>query len=482
MPPENLRFGGGASETILHPAVLIAMLIAIALIFFLPRKYVIWPVLVTTFLIPLGQEILIGGLHFFVFRIIVLAVSVRMLASMFSSRDGAFGKRLGGLDLVFLLWALFRALAGVLIFSFNTGALVYQCGFLLDAVGGFFVIRYLIRDEEDIFRTMRALAAITIVIAGCMLFEKVHQVNLFGVLGGVRAVPEVRGGTVRAQGPFQHELLAGTFGATLFALFFLLWKSGKSRILGLAAMGASTVIVIVSASSTAILAFGAALIGICAWPLRRHMRMVRWGIVAGIVCLSFVMKAPFWFIVQHLDVVGGSSGYHRAMLINDFIVHFSDWWLMGTAENARWGFNMWDLCNQYVSEGQLGGLATFICFIAIICMAFSKIGTARKAVEGDREKEWYFWLLGAALFSHTIAFFGISYFDQTRVSWFALLAMVLAATAPYLAVKKVLEKDKPRFGYGRVKPAYAGPAVTRPKPVFAFKQQSHFKSQFFPRQ
>jgi len=476
MQPENLRFGGGASDTVLHPIVLVAMLIAIALIFLLPRKYVILPVLAVTFLIPLGQEILVGGLHFFVFRIIVLTVGVRMVATKFTSPDGVFGKRLGGLDLVFLLWALFRALAGVMVFSFNTSALVYQSGFLLDAVGGFFVIRYLIRDEEDIFRTVRALATLSIIIAGCMIFEKVHQVDVFGLLGGVRAVPDVRGGTVRAEGPFQHEILAGTFGATLLCLFFLLWKSGKSKALGIVAMIAATVIVGVSASSTAVLAYGAALIGICAWPLRRHMRTVRWGIVAGIVGLSLVMKAPVWFIIQHIDIVGGSSGSHRAMLVNNFIMHFSDWWLIGTADNGKWGFDMWDLCNQYVSEGQLGGLATFICFIAIICMCYSKIGTARKAVEGDREKEWYFWLLGAALFSHTIAFFGISYFDQTRVSWFALVAMILTATAPYLAVKKVLEKDTPRFGYGRVKPAYTRPVVTRPKPVFAFKQQSHLKS------
>ena len=476
MQADNLRFGGGASDTVLHPIVLVAMLIAIALIFLLPRKYVIWPFLAITFLVPLGQEILIGGLHFFVFRIIVLTVGVRMLGTLFSSPEGIFGKRLGGLDLVFLLWALFRALAGIMVFSFNTGALINQSGFLWDAIGGFFVIRYLIRDEDDIFRAVRALAALSIIIAGCMVFEKVHQVNLFGLLGGVRAVPDVRGGTVRAEGPFQHEILAGTFGATLLCLFFLLWKSGKSRALGIAAMIASTVMVVVSASSTAILAYGAALIGICAWPLRRHMRTVRWGIVAGIVGLSLVMKAPVWFIIQRIDIVGGSSGSHRAMLVNNFIMHFPDWWLMGTADNGKWGFTMWDLCNQYVYEGQVGGLATFICFIAIICMCYSKIGTARKAVEGDREKEWYFWLLGAALFSHTIAFLGISYFDQTRVSWFALLAIVLTATAPYLAVKRVLEKDTPRFGYGRVKPAYASPAVTRPKPVFAFKQQSHFKS------
>jgi hypothetical protein len=474
MPPENLRFGGGASETILHPVVLIAMLIAMILIFLLPRKYVIWPFLSTAFLVPLGQSILVGGLHFFVIRLIILTVAVRMLASAFSSPDGIFGKRLGVFDVVFLLWAFFRALAGVLVFSFNSGALVYQSGFLLDAIGGFFVLRYLIRDDEDIYRAIRAFAAISIVIAGCMLFEKVHQVNVFGLLGGVRPAPEIRNGSVRSQGPFEHELLAGSFGATLLPLFFLLWKSGKSRVLGIFGAIAATVMVLTSASSTPVLAYGAALIGICAWPLRRLMRPVRWGIVAALLLLNMVMKAPVWFVIMHIDVVGGSSGYHRARLVNDFILHFRDWWLMGTTENSRWGFNMWDLCNQYVAEGQLGGLATFICFIALICICFSKIGTARKAVEGDRAKEWYFWLLGVTLFSHIIAFFGISYFDQTRVSWFALLAMIQVATAPHVFARKTAPQPA-RPGFRRPLPTYASSAW-RSKRILPMKQQPYFKS------
>jgi hypothetical protein len=473
MQPENLRFGGGASETILHPIVLIAMLIAIVLIFVLPRRYVILPFLSATFLIPLGQEVLIGGLHFFVYRIIVLTIGVRVIASMFSSPDGAFGNRLGTLDILFLFWAFFRALAGALVFSFNPGALVYQAGFLLDALGGFFVLRYMIRDHEDIYRTLRILAALVVIIGGCMAFEKVHQVNVFGFLGGVRAVPEVRAGSVRAQGPFQHELLAGTFGATLLPLFFLLWKSGKSRLLGVLGVIAATVMVLTSASSTPVLAYGAAMIGICAWPLRKRMRLVRWGIVAGLVGLNMVMKAPVWFIIQHIDIVGGSSGYHRAMLVNDFILHFRDWWLMGTTENARWGFTMWDLCNQYVAEGQVGGLATFICFIAMICICFSSIGTARKAVEGDRQ-EWYFWLLGATLLSHIIAFFGISYFDQTRVSWFALLIMIQVATAPHVLAKKTAPQPA-RPGFRRPLPAYA-PSAWRSKRILPTKQQPYLKS------
>jgi hypothetical protein len=470
MPPDNLRFGGGASETVLHPVVLVAMLLAMALIFILPRKYVIWPFLSTAFLIPLGQSILVGGLHFFVIRLIILTVAIRMLGAAFSSPEGVFGKRLGVFDAIFLLWAFFRALAGVLVFSFNSGAMVYQAGFLLDAIGGFFVLRYLIRDDEDIYRTLRAFAVISFVISGFMLFEKVRQVNIFGLLGGVRAAPEVRNGSVRSQGPFEHEILAGTFGATLLPLFFLLWKSGKSKALGILGAVAATVMVLTSASSTPVLAYGAAVIGICAWPIRRMMRAVRWGIVAGLVILNMIMKAPVWFIIMHIDVVGGSSGYHRARLVNDFIMHFRDWWLMGTTDNSRWGFDMWDLCNQYVAEGQLGGLATFICFLALICICFSRIGRARKAVEGDRAREWYFWLLGAALFSHVVAFFGISYFDQTRISWFALLNIIITATAAYILKEPVKAyAPAPRRG-PQPKPAYASFSALRSTRVGPVKQ------------
>jgi hypothetical protein len=228
--------------------------------------------------------------------------------------------------------------------------------------------------------------------------------------------------------------------------------------------------VFASHSSTPVLAYGAGILAICAWPIRRHMRAVRWGLVAALIALNMIMKAPVWFIIQHIDVVGGSSGYHRAMLVNDFIVHFRDWWLMGTTENARWGFNMWDMCNQFVAEGQVGGLATFLCFLAMICICFSRIGTARKTVEGDRDKEWYFWLFGAALFSHVVGFFGISYFDQTRFSWFALLAMIVTATAAYLPEKVRspravrLPAARPAASYARVPASGRAPfpALRRP--------------------
>jgi hypothetical protein len=469
VPPENFRFGGGATETILHPIVLIAMLLAIVLIVFLPRRYVIIPLMAIAFLVPLGQEVNANGLHFSVLRIVILSGWVRMLIAKFTSSEGVFGERLDRLDLVFLLWAIFRALAVVLLFL-QPAAGINQFGFLLDVIGGYFLLRYLIRDDEDVHRAIGVCAVVTAVVAVFMVYERLHMLNVFGLLGGVRSDPEVREGSIRAQGPFQHSLLAGTFGATLVPLFFLLWKSGKSKVLAVVGLISATLIVITSASSTPVLAYVAGIIAICAFLLRTRMRLIRWGMVVGLIALNFVMKAPVWFAIAHIDVVGGSSGYHRAMLVNDFILHFRDWWLIGTKDNPSWGFNMWDLCNQYVAEGETGGLITFILFIAMICIGFSRLGKAIKASAGDRQKEWYYWLLGAALLSHVVGYFGISYFDQTRFSWFALLAMISAATAGYLTVAKTVPSQS-AADFARLVPSYAAPVG-----AWILKHQPQYKS------
>ena len=435
MQPENFRFGGGASETLLHPVVLVAMLLTLLLVLLLPRKYVIIPFLASTFLIPLPQEVLIGGLHFFVFRIIFLALLLRMTVLVFTSASEPFGGRLNRFDLFFLLWAVCRATAVVLIFRVS-GAVVNQVAFLLDVLGAFFVLRYLIWNDEDIARAIKTLAVVSSVIAGFMLYEKIHGLNVFGILGGVLLAPEVRDSVVRAQGPFQHEILAGVFGATLVPLFFLLWKTGKSTILAVAGFAAATTITFASASSTPLFAYVASLAALCYFPFRRYMRLTRWAIVSAIAALSLVMKAPVWFLIARVGIVGGSSGYHRAMLVNNFVTRFSDWWLIGTKENSTWGANMWDLSNQFVAEGQTGGLLTFILFLTLICVAFSRLGRARKAVEGDRRQEWYFWSIGCALFAHICAFMGISYFDQVRVLWFLVLVISVVAAAPYLETAK----------------------------------------------
>ena len=47
------------------------------------------------------------------------------------------------------------------------------------------------------------------------------------------------------------------------------------------------------------------------------------------------------------------------------------------------------------------------------------------------------WFLGASLFANLVAFFGVNYFDQSRIAWFLLLAMIAAASAPFLEADTV---------------------------------------------
>jgi hypothetical protein len=158
------------------------------------------------------------------------------------------------------------------------------------------------------------------------------------------------------------------------------------------------------------------------------MRVVRWGIVLALVALHLLMKAPIWYVMARVDFAGGSSGWERAFLIDTFTRHVGDWWLIGTHDNVNWGWDMWDQCNQYVSEGETGGLVALGCFIAMIVICFKKIGNARKAVEGNHRKEWLFWLMGAAMFAQLMAFMGVDYFDQSRFGWYVLLVIIPVAT------------------------------------------------------
>lgn len=431
-------FGGGATGTVLGPFVLAAMIVLIALIFVLPRKYVMVPLLIGLFLCPAGQSLFLGGAHFFVTRILIFAGWLRLLASKASGHK--MWNQFDSLDKVFLFWALFRSFA-FLVRHPESGALMNQGGFLIDDIGGFFLIRALLPDEESIDRVIRVLVGIATVLAVTMLYEEFKGVNLYGIIGKAPIVDEVRNGHIRAQGPFEHAILAGTFAATLLPLFFWLWKSGKSRPLGVLGMLAVTVIPWTTQASTPLLAYGAALFALCFWPFRKQMRMVRWGIVGTLAGLQIVMKSNFWWVIKHVDVIGGSSGWDRANLVDQFFTHFSSWWLVGTSQNASWGFTTWDISNQYVAEGEVGGLVTFIAFIVLICICFRWLGNARKSAQGAPQKEWYFWILGAALFSHVTAYFGISYFDQTRFTWFVLLAIILTATLPLRRSAEVVQQE-----------------------------------------
>jgi hypothetical protein len=445
MQPPHFLFGDGGEVTVLHPLVAAAMVLTIILVFWLPRKHVILPVLVIVMLTPKGQELLVGGIHLNVFRIIFLVGLARM--SMLRQSDPLPGG-LNKIDRAVMWCAISLCVISTLQWM-ETQATIKACGDLLDALGCYFVMRFFIRDREEMRRVIRILALIAVICGAEMIYEQHTRQDLFGQLGGTAAVPEMRDGRVRSQGPFRHSIPAGAYGATLVPMLVWLWSDPKSRkFVPLGILGA-TVMAFTCHSSSDISAYAAGLLALFLWPLRGQMRFIRYGSVLILVGLEMVMNGPVWSLLEHINLTGASSSFHRYELINTFINHFGDWWLLGTHENASWGWEMADTSNQYVTYGIEGGLITFVLFIVTLSRCFGGLGTMRKRVEGDHSEEWVCWCLGASLFAYVTVFFGIDMFDQLEFAWFALLAVISMTVSEITVVpaapQKLREKRKTAF-------------------------------------
>jgi len=413
--------GHGASGTVLHPIVAVVLLVTIVLILQRPRKHIIFPLLLCTFLVPRGQQIMLAGAHFYIRLILALAGIVRVAKDKFRIAGG-----FTDFDRIFLIWAGYRAFATVAT-NWPNG-IAEQIALLLSVVCGYFLLRYLIQDEDDVARAAKALAIVALVLGLCMVYEKHSLVNPFGVyLGGAPTTPEIRNDSARAQATFGHSILAGCFGGTLVPLFVWLWST-KAKIPAAMGLVGSTLMVMTANSSTPLLAYVAGVLGLLLWPVRRQMKAVRWLIVITLVILAMVMNAPVWFVIAHINVVGGSGGYDRAVLIDMCMKHMRDWWLIGTNQNGNWGYDMWDMSDQFVAEAETGGIITVACFIGLIVKGFSRLGTTRKRVRP--KQQWLLWSLGAIMLSNIFAYFGVAYWDNTQVWWFTFLAMILAMTIP----------------------------------------------------
>jgi hypothetical protein len=223
-------------------------------------------------------------------------------------------------------------------------------------------------------------------------------------------------------------------------------------------------------ASTPILALAAGVGTLCLWPARGKTRTIR--LCAGLVLLvlQFTMNHPVWHLLMDIDISGGSSGYHRYMLIDQCIQHFSDWWLVGVQSTASWGWDMWDTANQYVATCENSGLIPFLLFIAVLVYAFKYLGRIRRAVEGEPRRARFAWGLSSALFANVVAFFGISYWDQTQVVGYLLMVMTSAMLATTLKSQAKTSKTstadtKPAL---ELKPAGVGCVAGWAGPISAF--------------
>ena len=405
--------------------------------FVLPRRYVVFPILVLTCYITLGQSLLIGSFHFYMLRIMILASWIRILI-----RGEARSLKWTRIDKAIILWVVIS----VIIYVWreqSQQALINQSGFVFDVLGIYFIFRFFIRDYGDLVRACKMLAVIIVPLAVAMLVERATGKNLFSIFGGVSEYSTVRDGRLRAQGAFPHPILAGIFGATTFYLLSGLWlQDGNGRKLGLAGMVSAFIVTVTSASSGPLLAFCFGLLALATWKYRNRMRAVRWGIVLSLVLLIIVMKAPVWYLFDRVSEYTGGTGWHRSELINSFLAHFDEWCLIGTSYTAHWmpyvlptNPNMVDITNNYIQIAVNGGLASLFLFISLIVSCFKSLGKSmRRLGREENAVRMFLWILGTTLLAHLVSFLDIEYSgpSQMVVLWYMLLAMISCITGQIL--------------------------------------------------
>lgn len=421
----------------------------------LPRKKAFIPIVLITCYMTFGQKIVFAGLNFTMLRLLVLFGCARV-----AMRGEFRSLRWTRMDTVLLLWTLSGIITYTLLWQ-TTEALVNRLGVAYDAVGLYFLFRCLVRDTEDIERACKVFAVVLCPLALSMCIEKMSGQNPFFAFGGVPQYTMIRDGVLRCQGPFQHPILAGTFGAVWVPFFIgLWWRDRRNRLLAVLGLVASALITLTSGSSGPIGTYAAGIMACCMWQIRGYMRAVRWGIVLSIVALQLVMKDPVWFIFARINILSASTGWHRSNLIDRTIAHFFDWWLVGAKETISWGVWWGDITNEFILQGVRGGITTMLLFTYIVVLAFSGVGKALKAAKNEPKRNRLFlWALGCTLFVHVVSFMNVAYFDQNVVNFYLALGMTAAVMTQYLGKKSVASAAEVRSAPESLSSSEKGPRI-----------------------
>ncbi|MGZ8941320.1 MAG: hypothetical protein ACXW00_00950 [Methylobacter sp.] len=406
----------------MNPIGLIFTLVASALLLTLPKRLAAIPLLMGAAYMTRGQELEVGLAHFPVVRILVMVGVFRVMSK---------GERItGGLnhvDRFLILWAIWLFSSSV----FHTsGAWVFRAGMIWSDLGSYFLFRIFIQDTEDILRIFKNLCVILIPVTVLMLLEKITGKNFFAALGGVNPMAALRDGHFRAQGPFAHAILAGTAGAGCFPMALYFWnRQRKYALLGMFSAGG---IVFASTSSGPIMMVFLTLFGLMLWKVSKYLSAIRWMALMAIIGLDAIMKDPVYYLMAQIDLGGGSKGWHRARLIESSIEHLNEWWLAGTDYTRHWmptGVHSnevhTDITNHLLAMGVMGGLPLMFLWIMVLIATFAAVGKALRQNENTPvEQRFLIWTLGAIMFGHVANYFSISYFDQSIVFFYLLLASI----------------------------------------------------------
>lgn len=401
--------------TTAHPIGVVALILCSLYLIATTRNKVMLPVLLMVALIPSAQRVVIFSLDLNFIRIILLVALMRIFLKGEHSQF-----RLNNIDKVIIIWGFWSICTyGILKGDFS--AVVSRTGYMMEAFGAYMVGRFLIRDIDDLKKVVNFLGIISIPVAVFVLLERSTGNNLFSIFGGVPFETLERGGRLRCQGPFTHPIMAGVFWASILPWFGAMWFLKELNTRKLILFTALTLFIIVNtASSTPVMAVLLVGVGFFFFTFRRIMPLIRYFALFGAIALHFIMEKGVFHLIARIDIAGGSTGWHRYILIDRAFAHINEWWLVGTLSTSHWGAGLADITNQYILEGVRGGVISMLLFVLMIVLVFRGIGRNIRIAE-TRDDIWLLWAIGTLMFMHAMNFLAVSYFGSVVASFYLFL-------------------------------------------------------------
>ncbi len=415
-----------SDQMTVHPAGLAALVAASLATLFTPRSRMLAPAFVFLFAIPAAQRVVIGGLDFSFARLVIMVGLARVICWP----RGARHIKIGWPEATMVVMTLAVIVGSGVRLGLEKGLLA-QVGAAIDIAGAFFLARVVIRSAEELKKTLIPVFVLAIPTVYLMSLEASTGRNLFASFGGVNAITSIRDGALRCQGPFMHPILAGLSWALLLPFVWAMFQSATSGIRrGTAAVVALLIgmIVLYTHSSTPIFASGVAMLACWSFPLRRHFKYGKWSMVLLIVMLHFAVDKGAHFLIARVNIISGSTGYHRYKLMDNAINNIGEWWAVGLSRSGHWGYGMQDVTNYYVLISLGGGLVAIVAFVAWLISLMNQVGRS-VAVAPTKEIQVWLWAGGCCIGTAALSFISISPFGQSIAIFFLLAGCVNGACA-----------------------------------------------------
>lgn len=384
----------------------------------LPRRLLSLPLLMAFAWIPRAQVLELGDIKVTAFRLIIAIGLIRVVLRRERTASGFVS-----MDAVWIVWSL--AMLGTWALH-TSNDLMFRTGLVWEYLGTYCLLRIALSGYEDIERLFTVFCAVLVPVGLIMLVERYSGENPLGFIGGLPT--QWREGNYRAAGPFSHPILAGAVGSTAFLIGVSFWR--RRPLVGWMGILAGAAIVHASASSSPMLMTAFGLLALALWRCRAHLTTIRSSALVLLLLLQAWMQDPVYYLMAKIDVVGGSTGWHRARLIQAALEHFDEWWLAGTDRTVHWmptgilaNDQHTDLTNHFLAMGVMGGLPLLIPFVLAVYLLIRRVDLALGESAGlDDRNQFLAWTVGALVFAHASNFLSAHLFDQTIVSFMLLFA------------------------------------------------------------